>query len=533
MGSGPYGETPVTKDFDYVIVGSGVAATLIVDRLLDANPLASILVLEAGPRIPSRQRRSWWNLVLDGKTPYSFTYDEEEGPNQESFTCGATPWGFKESRVRAYGGSTMHWGGWSLRYKEEDFECRSRTGKGCDWPFGYAELEPWYTLAEQALSVGGDDSDHGSSWRSGNYPVAPYPWSRHEADLADAMEAVDLAPGHMPIARFNRCMTTGTCKYCPIGARYSAQDHFDRLLADPVHRNLTLITEAPVRRILAERNRAHGVEFRDPASQDWRQVAGNKVIVCAGTYESTKLLLASTSPDWPDGLGNRYDQVGRHIVTHFMYLTRAKRDKNPYRLLQEYDFPTLMTRSWDTPEHQREGKFFIFNDRSRPNIDLAKMMRAGMDFAAIDKAARGPSEAGLHCFIEEFGEADNRLSLDRKTGRFGLPGTRVTFSRHSSKEFDNTIAKAKDKMWSCMRAAGFEPFDIKQYSPRGDHSSGTCRMGSSPDASVTDGDLSIHEIPNLFVCSNAVLPNAAAVNPTLTLSALSLRLGTKLARGVI
>jgi choline dehydrogenase-like flavoprotein len=38
----------------------------------------------------------------------------------------------------------------------------------------------------------------------------------------------------------------------------------------------------------------------------------------------------------------------------------------------------------------------------------------------------------------------------------------------------------------------------------------------------------VHGFDNLFVCSNAVLPNAAAVNPTLTLAALALRLGTHL-----
>lgn len=533
MAPRPHGETTVSNEFDYVIVGSGVAATLIVERLLDADPLASILVLEAGYRIPSRQRRSWWDLVLSGKTPYSSTYDMESGPTQESFSCGATVWGFEQSRVRAYGGSTMHWGGWSLRYKEEDFECRSRTGRGCDWPFNYFELEPWYAIAEKVLSVGGNDSDHGGSWRSGNFPVAPYPWSRHEAALADAMETVNLVPGHMPIARFSRCMTTGTCKYCPIGARYSAQDHFDQLLSDPAHRNLRLITEAPVRRILADRNCAHGVEYKVPDREEWRQAFGKNVIVCAGTYESTKLLLASTSPDWPDGLGNRYDQVGRYIVTHFMYLTRGKNKRNEHMLLQEYDFPTLMTRSWDTPEHQRDGKFFIFNDRSLPNINLSGMMQKGYISKAIAEAARGPCEAGLHCFIEEFGEADNRLSLARETGKFNLPGTKVSFSRRSSDEFDATIEKAKTKMWGCLSAAGFEPFEVEQYSPRGDHSSGTCRMGVSPDVSVTTSDLSVHDIPNLFVCSNAVLPNAAAVNPTLTLAALSLRLGTKLARGFI
>lgn len=161
----------MSEAYDYVIVGSGVAATLVCDRLLEADPLTSILVLEAGERIPARDRRSWWDLVLAKRTPYSFTYDDDKsgGESQESYSVGNVLWTFKESRVRAYGGSTMHWGGWSLRFKEEDFECRSRTGRGADWPFTYATLEPWYELAEQKLGVGGAFGDEGPRRRWG-YP---------------------------------------------------------------------------------------------------------------------------------------------------------------------------------------------------------------------------------------------------------------------------------------------------------------------------------------------------------------------------
>jgi choline dehydrogenase-like flavoprotein len=113
----------MSPEYDTIVIGSGIAATMVVDRLLEANPLASILVLEAGKRIASRDRRSWWDLVINRQTPYSWTYDDDKitSASLESISTGNTPWGFEQSRVRAYGGSTMHWGGWALRYKEEDF----------------------------------------------------------------------------------------------------------------------------------------------------------------------------------------------------------------------------------------------------------------------------------------------------------------------------------------------------------------------------------------------------------------------------
>ncbi len=523
----------MSRDYDYVIVGSGVAATLVCDRLLEANRLASILVLEAGDRIPSRDRRSWWDLVLDRKkTPYARTYDDDksDGDARESFSTGNTPWIFEESRVRAYGGSTMHWGGWSLRYKEEDFNCRSRTGRGADWPFGYETLEPWYGLAEQVLSVCGDPSDEGPG-RTGRYPLPPYVWSAHESRLADAFEKIGLKPGHMPIARFKRCMTTGTCKYCPIGGRYSAQDHFDELLHDARHRNLHLRINAPVRRVIAERNRVHGVEFLDAASGEWTRAFGDKVIVCAGTYESTKLLLASTSPEWPTGLGNRYDQVGRHIVTHLLFSVAGRRTDNRDRLFQEYDFPTLMSRSWDTPQLQADGKMFVFNNRALPEFRFEDQMVLGKTREEIDALSGAESRAGLSAFIEEFGDPANRLTLAPGTGKAGLPKTRICFSRREPPKFQQTIAAAQEKLFQCLESIGYTREQPRKENPRGDHASGTCRMGTSPDASVTNADLAVHDIENLFVCSNAVLPNAAAVNPTLTLAALALRLGTRLGAG--
>jgi choline dehydrogenase-like flavoprotein len=94
-----------------------------------------------------------------------------------------------------------------------------------------------------------------------------------------------------------------------------------------------------------------------------------------------------------------------------------------------------------------------------------------------------------------------------------------------------TVAAAQAKLAECLADLGYERNEPRKENPRGDHASGVCRMGHSPDSSVTDGNLVVHGIENLFVCSNAVLPNAAAVNPTLTLAALALRLGSWLAEG--
>lgn len=520
----------MSADYETILIGSGVAATMLAQALLETNPKASILILEAGPMIELRNRRSWWDLALspkDGKAPYEFTYDVESGPDAESTSTGI-PWGFKESRVRALGGSTMHWGGWALRYQPEDFACRTRTGQGADWPFGYNEIEPWYTAAEAVLSVGGRADEPGPP-RTGPYPLPAFPWSAHESLLADAFEERGLVPGHMPIARFSRCMTTGTCRYCPIGSRYTATDHLASLLRDPAHTGLRVQTERPVVALVAGPTRVSGVRVLDRNSGEPEFISGDRIVVCAGAYESPKLLLRSVSEYWPNGIGNRYDQVGRYLVTHTMIRVKGKALKNDEQWFQEYDFPTLMSRTWDNPDRQASGKVFVFNNRSLPNTDIAALIAEGKTRQEVEQAVRGTRHAGLDAFVEEFGAFNNRVTLGAGTNKFKLPHTQIEFER--SRDYEAEIARVLVDMTAILGAAGYAPADVKPTDilpPRGDHSSGTCRMGVDEASSVTDRNLLVHGLENLYVCSNAVLPNAAAVNPTLTLSALALRLGAHL-----
>jgi choline dehydrogenase-like flavoprotein len=103
----------------------------------------------------------------------------------------------------------------------------------------------------------------------------------------------------------------------------------------------------------------------------------------------------------------------------------------------------------------------------------------------------------------------------------------VHFTR--APEMATTAHQVMDEMWKILASAGYQGEQRKLQDPRGDHSTGTCRMGTSEAESVTNRDLRVHGLENLYVCSNAVMPTVAAVNPTLTLAALSLRLGAHLA----
>jgi len=78
-----------------------------------------------------------------------------------------------------------------------------------------------------------------------------------------------------------------------------------------------LVTEAMVASIDTDSSgRVTGVSYFDRAGQS--QSVQAKVVICAGgAVETARLLLNSTSPEHPYGLGNQHDQVGRHLQGHY------------------------------------------------------------------------------------------------------------------------------------------------------------------------------------------------------------------------
>jgi choline dehydrogenase-like flavoprotein len=516
------------REFEYVFVGSGVAASTVAKTILESDRLASILVLDAGPKVPAKDRRSWWDYVVLDRRPYDYCYDKK-GENQ---SVGKTEWSFDDGRVMMFGGSTVHWGGWCLRFKPEDFEVFSRTGEAADWPISYQTLEPYYCRAEEYLSVCGDDSE-GWTERSKPYPLPPFPWTAADCEMIGAFNKLGIKPGKLPIARYRKCMTTGTCKYCPFGARFSGQIALEDLLSDGRHVNLEVLHDAPAVRINAKSKKLiDSVEYLDARTGEHYEAHAKTIVVCAGAYETPKLLQLSTSDYWKNGIGNDHDIVGRYISSHPFLIVRGRMDHNKEEWFQEYDFPTLMSRTYDSPELQKDGgKIFLFKDRTQPNVDIAAQMIQGLPREEVDRAVQSTRTQELQAFMDDRGQFENRVSIGRGKNRFGLPQTQIDFTRLP--EFYVTIEKRLALMEQVIVAMGYtvDPKNRKIRTQSAHHMTSTCRMGKGPEDGVVDENLRVHGTDNLYVCSNAVFPTGSAVNPTLTLTAMSMRLGDHLNAG--
>ncbi|HVR57303.1 MAG TPA: GMC family oxidoreductase [Pseudolabrys sp.] len=531
-----------------VIVGSGVAATAVAQTLLEKNPQASVLILEAGIRVKTKDYGLWEQYMLTRQTPYE-QYTDLPYPQRdftgENTSAGGTDMPLNGARVFAYGGSTLHWGGWSFRLKPEDFHLKSNTGHGIDWPFDYDALEPYYCRAEHHLAVSGDSREPLLK-RSQPYPFREFPFTLMDRPIADGMDKLGVGYGHLPIARRGvsgvpsrhaPCQTTGTCKYCPFGARYAACNYLDDLMEWNDWPGLSVRLGAIVDRLIVDgKRKVKGVTFWDRETGALQDVEADRVIVAAGAIESAKLLLRSISDEWPTGIGNDRDLVGRYLVTHPYFTFEGLLPANPLRLQAEMDFPTLVSRHFDSEAEQKTGKFVLVSPPDAVGYRLADSLQKGQSRAQIDAALLGANGIQIHGMIEVFGRHENRVTAAKDSSgkvsynRVGLPMTQVEYTKDP--DFDKRMLEVQAEVGKILAAMGAPSTGKKSLSWRADHAGSVCRMSSTEEEGVVDPDLRVHGVDNLYIISNAVFPNLGAINPTLTLTALAVRLADHLnARG--
>ncbi|MGB5927262.1 MAG: GMC family oxidoreductase, partial [Cyclobacteriaceae bacterium] len=534
---------------DTLIIGSGVAGAAIASKLLQSDPHASILMLEAGSKVEMRDFAKYQNYMVNGQTPYSFcqdkNYPDRDKPGENATNNSELQ--LRGSRLMMYGGSTVHWGGWSFRLKPEDFKLNTLTGNGIDWPFPYDELEPYYGQAEHYIGVAGD-SDSSVVPRTMPYPYPAYPYTLEDEPLREALEESGYEYNHMPIARHGitntdsphaPCQTTGTCKYCPFGARFVAANYLDDMKRFNDYPNFIIKRRAFVKEILMDsKSRVKGVVYTDLDTKEEFTVQAAQTIVAAGAIESAKLLLRSLSSYWENGIGNDRDLVGRNLITHPYFIYQAELEDNPRKLQPEMNFPTMVSRHFDSTAEQAKGKFILVSPPGAPDpVDphgqsssIVKLMQAGYTRNEIDRIVKGKAVVQIHGIMEVFSHPDNRIRNFNKLNHLGMIETSVSYTQPA--DFAERVQEIEAHLKGLFDKMGAKNMTRVMMSWRADHAACLTRMSKTPEDGVVDSNMKVFGIDNLYVCSNASFSSLGAVNPTLTLTALSLRLGDHLVKNM-
>jgi len=135
--------------------------------------------------------------------------------------------------------------------------------------------------------------------------------------------------------------------------------------------------------------------------------------------------------------------------------------------------------------------------------------------------------SGLLAIAEDQPQFTNHVRLDFQTiDAFGLPQAVIShhYSARDLAALKGLTGKAKKIMHKAGALAHYV-HHIRTFS----HSVGTVRMGKNPETSALDEFCQYRGVKNLFVADGSIMPTAAAVNPSLTISANALRVGKHIA----
>src|SRR5262245_5481665 len=300
---------------DVCIVGAGAAGGIMALEL--ARGGISVAVLESGPRHDFARRAEYVRRYLRQENPWRTPV---AGLDRHA-TSGATRIVLEGKRVRAVGGSTLHWEGYALRLHADDFRLRSLHGIADDWPIAYPELEPYYGRAERALGVAGAPDDPWASPRSTPFPLPAFPFSHSDGLLARAGRSLGVALHSLPQARNSvpyggrsQCRACSTCAVCPTGAKASID--LTHVPAAEATGKARILADSTVLRLETDgAGRVTAAVYAGPDRTQQRVTAG-VFVLAAGAVENARLLLLSASPDFPDGLANRSGLVGRFFMSH-------------------------------------------------------------------------------------------------------------------------------------------------------------------------------------------------------------------------
>ena len=506
--------------YDTIVVGSGFGGAMVAHQLVAAGE--RVLMVERGDWV-SRGPHNWTPGGARELTPYyspETPYRVDAGGDRPvigAFNC--------------VGGPSVFYGGVALRFREADFQPAPEIAadSGAAWPFGYAELEPYYAVAERVLGVAGESAtDPTEPPRSGPYPYASDPLSGPGRLVADAARRLGLQPARLPLAinyealgERGACVRCTTCDgfACAVAAK---NDLATCVLPALVREGLELRANTVAVRLHASRGRVMGLECVDRLSGERWTVRAERYVLAAGALATPHLLLASGLERSAPG-GNI---VGRYLMRHRNSIVFGvfPRRPNPagefHKQVAIHDF-YFGHQGRGAPPGKLGG---IQQITSPPPRFVRAVLPRPLNYLL---APGVPFTTGLLTIAEDQPRAENGVWLDTsRHDRFGLPQLVVT---HRYTPRDVAAGRALEREAKrIVRAAGalfHYVYRIKTFS----HAVGTVRMGSDPRRSALDEEGRFRGVDNLYVADGSALPSSAGVNPSLTIAACALRVGALLA----
>lgn len=491
----------VDTDYDYIIVGSGSAGSAMAYKLAMTSD-ARVLVLEAGgtDNVPEIHDPRKWTQTLGTRASkwFSTTKQAHTANRVHSWPRGNVIGGTSCLNAMIY-----------ARGHHTDFD--NWAYNGCaGWD--YASVLGHYNAFEDY--EGGADS-----YRATGGPLAitrPQANLRHPggqmfidaskslgyAETADQNGAVMEGPSWVNFTiKDQRRQSTGVAFLKPAMAR----------------KNLTVLTDAPVTRVILEGNKCVGVEYLH-AGKPRVVRADREVVLAAGTIDTPRILMLS-------GIGRRDDLkiVGVKPLVHLAGVGQNLQDHvlggGP-----NYESPTALPESnynasevymWAKSDSRLPAPDMITLYLSIPFSTPALPMKGVRNgWCVLSGLARPTSTGTIKLKSNKFSDAPvidpnylatehDRRVFSKATDIARQTALQPAYASVRAKEWlPGTSVQPGTTAWSDFLAKSVNTFF---------HPTSTCKMGID-EMSVVDPQLKVYGISNLRIADASIMPNITTGN---------------------
>ncbi|PLB55927.1 alcohol oxidase [Aspergillus steynii IBT 23096] len=331
----------ISDEYEYIVIGAGLAGSALASRLAQKSPEARILVLEAGSSVVDHPLTGAPMACFGAHySPLDWAYSTTPQSHLDGRVC------YNAAGKAVGGGSATNYGTWT-RGNSADYELWAKQVGDPAW--GYDGLVPYFKRAESKVPFAAADEDiHGKDGPIQNVTVSASSDER-KYPLKEPLRAAWERVG-VPVVGD---ASAGK----PFGIHELTENWRDgkRQLSSEAYglrqqKNVTIVTETLVQKVLTETRdgqlTAVGVETVDGRSF----TARSEVVVSAGAYRTPQVLLLS-------GIGPREEiekhglsvvadlpDVGRNFHDHFSFNQWWKL-RNPEEGL------SMGTSKWNSPAY--------------------------------------------------------------------------------------------------------------------------------------------------------------------------------------